>query len=119
MLQLLAILFTLAAIIFAFLVTNQTKNQQILESVARSDVPYPEHWWTPENWYKAVLDLPLASKQRHDDISSAVTRMAAWRWMLIPIFLVDILTFAITTVEMVRQRRSPKHEVYNVDVETK
>lgn len=118
-LQFLAVLFTLAAICFVFLVTSQTKHQHILESAARSNVPYSEQWWTPESWYKAVLELPLASEQRRHEINSAVTRMVAWRWMLIPIFLVDILTFVITTLEMVRQRRMTKEEVYTVDVETK
>ena len=118
-LQFLAVLFTLAAICFVFLVTSQTKHQHILESAARSNVPYSEQWWTPESWYKAVLELPLASEQHRHEISSAITRMEAWRWMLIPVFLVDILAFGITTLEMVRQRRTTKDEFYTVDVETK
>ena len=118
-LQLLAILFTLSAIIFVFLVTNQTKHQRILESVARSNVPYPVHWWTPETWYEAVLELPLASKQHRQSIDSAITRMVAWRWMLVPIFLVDVLTFGITAKEMVRQRRLPRQRMYSVDLEGK
>ncbi|KAK7192074.1 hypothetical protein PSPO01_01646 [Paraphaeosphaeria sporulosa] len=109
-LQLLSVLFTLSAIIFVFIVTNETKHQHILESVARSNVPYPEHWWTPENWYKAVLELPLASEQHRSSISSAVTHMVAWKWILIPIFLLDVLTFVITTVEMIRQRRIPSRQ---------
>ncbi|KAF1973937.1 hypothetical protein BU23DRAFT_553917 [Bimuria novae-zelandiae CBS 107.79] len=109
-LQLLAVLFTLSAIIFVFLVTNQTNNQHILESVARSGVKYPENWWTPETWYKAVLELPLASQGHRGNISSAVTRIVAWRWMLIPIFIVDAITFAITTFEMLRQKRVSRGE---------
>ncbi|KAJ4290269.1 hypothetical protein N0V90_010484 [Kalmusia sp. IMI 367209] len=111
-LQLLAVLFTLSALIFVFLVTSQTNHQHIRESVARSDAPYPEHWWTPENWYKAVLELPLASEQRRRSISSAVTHMVAWRWILVPILVVDVLTFGITTFEMVRQRRVSKQPVF-------
>ncbi|KAF2438429.1 hypothetical protein P171DRAFT_458593 [Karstenula rhodostoma CBS 690.94] len=109
-LQLLSVFFTLSAIIFVFVVTNQTNHQHILESAARSNVPYAEHWWTPENWYKAVLELPLASEQHRRSISSAVTHMVAWKWILVPIFLLDVLTFAITTVEMMRQRRIPRQQ---------
>ncbi|KAL5455563.1 hypothetical protein PMIN06_004393 [Paraphaeosphaeria minitans] len=116
-LQLLSVLFTFSAIVFVFVVTNQTKHQHILESVARSNVPYPERWWTPENWYKAVLELPLASEQHRRNISSAVTHMVAWKWILIPIFLLDVLTFAISTVEMIRQRRIPRqHSIRSVEV---
>lgn len=117
MLQLLAVLFTLSAIIFVFLVTNQTNHQHILESVARSNVPYPENQWTPETWYKAVLELPLASEQNRNSISSAVTHMVAWRWILIPIFLLDLMTFAITTFEVIRQRAS-KRGVHPVEEDT-
>lgn len=116
-LQLLAVLFTLSAIIFVFLVTDQTLHQHILESVARSNVPYPEHWWTPETWYKAVLELPLASELHRKNIQSAVSRMVAWRWMLIPIFLVDVVALGITSVEMRRQRRMPRQRMYSVDVQ--
>ncbi|KAL1606255.1 hypothetical protein SLS60_003657 [Paraconiothyrium brasiliense] len=114
-LQLLSVLFTLSAIIFVFLVTNQTNYQHISETIARSNVPYPEHWWTPENWYKAVLELPLASEQDRRSIRSAVTHMKAWRWILVPIFLLDILTFAITNFEMIRQRRLPGRRVQFVE----
>ncbi|KAF2464323.1 uncharacterized protein BDR25DRAFT_243041 [Lindgomyces ingoldianus] len=112
-LQFLAVLFTLSAIIFVFLVTNQTKGQSISEDLARSNVDYSADKWTPETWFKAVLDLPLADQHQHDKIDSKVTNMVAWRWMLIPIFLVDILAFGISTIEMIKQRKGAKEPGYS------
>lgn len=103
--QLLAILFTLSAFIFVFVVTYQTNNQRILVSIAQSDVAYPADKWTPETWFKAVLDLPLARQDQRDNISDKVRNMVAWRWMLIPIFLADVLAFGVSVVEVLRQRK--------------
>ncbi|KAF2019824.1 hypothetical protein BU24DRAFT_448231 [Aaosphaeria arxii CBS 175.79] len=108
-LQFLAVLFTLSALIFTFVVTNQTQGQSILPSVARPDVPYPDHWWTPETWFKAVLDTPLASQGHRNSISSAVTHMVAWRWILIPIFLTDIVVFGISSWVLLKQRKGARH----------
>ncbi|USP77715.1 1-acylglycerol-3-phosphate acyltransferase [Curvularia clavata] len=60
----LAVLFTLSAFIFTFVVTYQTTGQQIREPVAvnTAGMNYPEFHWTPETWFKAVLDLPLADQ---------------------------------------------------------
>ena len=104
-LQFLAVLFTLSALIFVFLVTNQTKGQSISQDIARSNVPYPADKWTPETWFKAVLDLPLTDQHQRDNINSKVTNMVAWRWMLIPIFLTDIIAFGFTTAEFLKKRR--------------
>lgn len=107
-LQLLAVLFTLSAIIFVFLVTNQTKGQQILPDIARSYEPYPADKWTPETWFKAVLDLPLVSQSHRDNISSKVTNMVVWRWMLIPIFLADIVALSVSALEIFKQRKGAR-----------
>ncbi|KAF2184107.1 hypothetical protein K469DRAFT_580474 [Zopfia rhizophila CBS 207.26] len=109
-LQLLAVLFTLSAIIFVFLVTNQTNGQHISPDIARSNVAYPADKWTPETWFKAVLELPLVDQHHHDNIDSKVTNMVAWRWILIPIFLADVLAFSITSAEMLKQRKGAKSE---------
>lgn len=106
-LQFLAILFTLSAFIFVFVVTYQTTGQHIREPIAANNVGnnYPEFKWTPETWMKAVLDLPLADGSKRDEISSRVTNMVAWRWILLPLFLVDIAAFSITVLAWLKQRR--------------
>jgi hypothetical protein len=111
-LQLLAVLFTLSAIIFAFVVTYQTDDQHIDPNLALPNVKYSHHKWTPETWFKAVLKLPLANQSQHDNIDSHVNVMTAWRWMLLPIFVADLLAFFITTKELRRQRKGAKIAEY-------
>ncbi|KAF1943701.1 hypothetical protein EJ02DRAFT_443207 [Clathrospora elynae] len=103
----LATLFTLSAIIFVFVVTYQTTGQHIREPVASNNigVNYFEFQWTPETWFKAVLDLPLADGAKRDQIRDKVTNMVVWRWMLLPILLVDCVAFGITMMAWRKQRR--------------
>ncbi|PVH96721.1 hypothetical protein DM02DRAFT_731001 [Periconia macrospinosa] len=105
-LQILAVLFALAVLIFVFVVTYETQGQRIQESIATSGVPYPADKWTPETWFKAVLELPLADKQRSNMISRNVTIMVAWRWILIPLFLLHVLALGCSVFEYVRQRKA-------------
>lgn len=111
-LLLLAVLFTLCAIIFVFDVTNATKGQTILSSVAKPNVHYPDHKWTPETWYKAVLDLPIAKDSVRSDIHDHVKVMEAWKWMLIPIFMTDNLAFSIAVTALMKQRKGQRSEEY-------
>jgi hypothetical protein len=106
-LQFLAILFTLSAFIFVFVVTYQTNDQQIRLPIAANNqgVNYAEFKWTPETWFKAVLDLPLTDADKRDEIDSRVTNMVAWRWMLLPIFIADIIAFGVTTLAWLKQRK--------------
>ncbi|KAF2027191.1 hypothetical protein EK21DRAFT_72579 [Setomelanomma holmii] len=106
-LQFLAVLFTLTAFIFVFAVTYQTNDQHIRAPVAANNqgVNYAEHKWTPETWFKAVLELPLTDSDKRDEIDSKVTNMVAWRWMLLPIFIVDIIAFGVTTMAWLKQRK--------------
>ncbi|OAK94052.1 hypothetical protein IQ06DRAFT_321307 [Phaeosphaeriaceae sp. SRC1lsM3a] len=107
-LQFLAVLFTLSALVFVFVVTNQTTGQSIRAPIAANTEGsnYAEFKWTPETWFKAVLDLPLADEQRRDEIDSKITNMVAWRWMLVPIFIVDVIAFGVTTFAWLKQRKN-------------
>lgn len=109
-LQFLAVLFTLTAFTFVFVVTYQTTGRSIRVPIAANNQGknYAEYQWTPETWFKAVLDLPLADPSKRDEISSKVTNMVAWRWILLPIFIIDIIAFSVTTLAWLRQRRSAR-----------
>jgi hypothetical protein len=104
----LAIFFTLSAFIFVFVVTYQTTGQHIRGPVASNTIGinYPEFNWTPETWFKAVLDLPLADEAQRTDMHGKVTIMVAWRWMLLPILLVDVVAFGFATMAWLEHRRS-------------
>jgi hypothetical protein len=99
--------FCLSAFIFVFVVTYQTTGQAIREPIASNTVGinYPYHSWTPETWFKAVLDLPLADVAQHAQIKGRVECMIAWRWMLLPLLIVYITAFSVTAVTWSRQRR--------------
>jgi hypothetical protein len=101
-------LFTLSAFIFVFVITYQMTGQHIREPVASNTIgiDYPEYYWTSETWIKAVLDLPLADKAQRTDMSGKVTIMVAWRWMLFPILLVDVVAFGFAMMAWLEQRRS-------------
>jgi hypothetical protein len=106
-LQLLAILFTTSAIVFVFIVTHQTTGQHIRAPIAANNQgkPYAEFKWTPETWFKAVLELPLAEQGQRDQINSKITSMVAWRWMLLPILITNVIAFGVTTLAWLKQRK--------------
>jgi hypothetical protein len=100
-------LFTLSAIVFVFTVTHQTSNQAIRAPIAANNQgkPYAEFKWTPETWFKAVLDLPLADEHKRTEIEGKVTIMVAWRWMLVPIFIADVIACGVTSWAWLRLRK--------------
>jgi hypothetical protein len=101
-------MFSLSAFIFVFVVTYQTTGQHIREPIALNSVGtnYPYQTWTPETWFQAVLDLPLADGAQHAQIKSRVSSMVAWRWMLLPLLFVYMTALYVTVVTWSRQRRN-------------
>jgi 4-amino-4-deoxy-L-arabinose transferase-like glycosyltransferase len=102
----LAVLFTLSALIFVFVVTQRTRNQAISQAVAdvNQGINYPALEWTPETWFKAVLDTPLADRAQHDEIAAKVLNMTVWRWMLLPILVVDVAAWIVAALAVSKQR---------------
>jgi len=105
-LLLLSTLFTLSALIFTFTVTNDTSGQTIDPSLAKPNQHYPADKWTPETWYKALLNTPIADPNKRSEIRTHVHLMEAWRWMLIPLFLADVAALAAAVMGVLRQRKS-------------
>jgi hypothetical protein len=102
----LAVLFTLSALIFVFVVTQRTRNQAISQAVAEVNqgIDYPALEWTPETWFKAVLDTPLEDRAQHDEIAAKVLSMTVWRWMLLPILVVDVAAWIVAALAVSKQR---------------
>ncbi|CBX96038.1 hypothetical protein IAQ61_004863 [Plenodomus lingam] len=115
--QLVAILFTLSVLIFVFIVTHGTNGQQIREPVASNNigVDYFEFTWTPETWMTAILQLPLVDGSQRKEISSKVTNMVAWRWMLVAILMVDYVALTVTLIAWLKQRRSVTSRTSSAD----
>lgn len=104
-------MFTIAALAFVFTVAHDTKGQTIQSAIAKAGVKYPTHKWTPVTWYKAVLKLPLADDSVRSNIKSHVTNIEAWEYMLIPIFLTDLLALGIAVMAMMKQRKGQPSEI--------
>ncbi|EHY59106.1 hypothetical protein HRR83_001623 [Exophiala dermatitidis] len=103
----LSAMLTLAALIYTFIVTYQTDHQTINLSVAAANPEpafYPLDKWTPENWFVAVLALPLAHESDRRDIRNHLRLMRGWRWNLIPLFVLGVVVVALAVWEVVRGR---------------
>ena len=102
----LSALFTLSALIAVMVITYQHDRQSInINTASRLNnrpypdyVAYPDLEWTPQNWFDAVLRLPLVDSTVRSNINMHYTIMKAWQWNLIPMtvlgFIVAILAFA-------------------------
>jgi hypothetical protein len=107
---------TLAALVYTFVLTNAHKGQTIDTGLAASldnspfpnQVAYPEQFWTPENWFGAVLELPLVDSHQREDIAHHLTIMRAWRWNLIPLFVLGLALSAAAIVDAWTTRREYK-----------
>lgn len=109
----LSTLLTLTALIYTFVLTENHEGQTIDASVAAgldnkpypNMVPYPRDEWTPENWFVAVLKLPLANQGDVSDIESHLRVMRGWRWNLIPMLLLGLAVCILALVEGFVRRR--------------
>lgn len=101
---------TLAALAYTFAVTNQTKGQSIDKAVAiqSQGENYPLDNWSPENWTKALLALPLVSSTDANYLSHWLHVIEGWKWNLIPMFLLGLLVASLTVKEYLRDRRFTK-----------
>jgi hypothetical protein len=104
----LSAMLTLAALIYTFVLTAQTDDQTINLTVAAANpepLMYPLDKWTPENWFVAVLDLPLARDSDRSKISNNLRLMRGWRWNLIPLFILGVVVASLAVWELVGGRR--------------
>jgi hypothetical protein len=104
----LSAMLTLAAIIYTFVLTAQTDDQSINLTVAAANPEpgfYPLDNWTPENWFVAVLDLPLAHDSDRRTIRNNLRLMRGWRWNLIPLFILGVTVASLALWELLGGRR--------------
>jgi hypothetical protein len=104
----------MAALIYTFVETSRTSGQVIDLAVAAANRPpalYPDGRWTPENWYDAVLDLPLLSEKDRDMIGHHLNLMRGWRWNLVPLFILGFVLLVLVVLEVWRDRRTGMQRV--------
>lgn len=112
-LTILSAMLAVAALIYTFIVTYEHMHQSIDLALAASldnhpypnYVAYPEQTWTPENWFTAVLELPLAYGHDRSDINLHLTLMKGWRWNLIPLCVLGIVVAALAVVDKMKTSR--------------
>jgi hypothetical protein len=112
----LSALLTLAALAYTFAVTNQTRGQTIDVALAASldsrpypnYVAYPKDDWTPETWFEAVLELTLVEPSLRSDITDHLKIMRAWKWNLIPLFLLGAAFSGVAILDVWLERRNNK-----------
>lgn len=109
----LSAMLAVAALIYTFILTYQHMNQTIDLTLAASldnrqfpnHVAYPEQTWTPENWFTAVLELPLAYGHDRSDINLHLKLMKGWRWNLIPLSVLGIAVAVLAIVDKMNLSR--------------
>ncbi|KAM0719817.1 hypothetical protein Q7P37_003952 [Cladosporium fusiforme] len=115
----LSVLLTLVALIYTFVVTNAHTGQTIDLDVAVSldnrpypnFVAYPLGQWTPENWFSAILELQLVDPDQRNDIANHLTIMRAWKWNLIPLFILGLGFSIVAIMDALIRRRSKNSNI--------
>lgn len=101
-------LLTLAALIYTFVLTYQSNGQHIDVGLAAQNpdpLTYPTGHWTPETWFRAVLELDLTSEKDRGTIEQHLRIMRGWRWNLIPLLVLGLATAAVAVWEWARMSR--------------
>jgi len=107
-------LLVLTALIYTYVLQARTGAQVIdLNVLAENAFPnkYPLDSWTPENWYKEVIKLPLADESVYGVIRYNLRIMRGWKYNLIAFFLVGLVLTGLVVAELLRSRkRSVKYD---------
>ncbi|KAI0532649.1 hypothetical protein GGR58DRAFT_522627 [Xylaria digitata] len=103
-----ALLLTNVSLIYIFAITNAQAGQKIDTELAveLNGSPYFEGTWTPQSWLSAVLGLKLVRDR--EDIENQLKLMEAWRYNLIPMFVIHLTETALVFMDYNRWLRKPK-----------
>ncbi|KAK4189982.1 hypothetical protein QBC35DRAFT_379153 [Podospora australis] len=106
--SILSCLLTLGALIYTFVETRITSEQLIDPEIA-SQYPFPNRYpddrWAPENWYGAMLALPISTADENEIIRN-IRLMRGWRWNIIPLFLLGFTLAVLASLEVRRTKNS-------------
>lgn len=108
----LSAIYSLASFVYVFVETYQHDNQSInLGYLSRlNNQPYPKNVpydlleWTPQNWFPAVLRLPLADDSQRSDIQFHLNIMKGWQWNLIPMTILGFIVMVLAVIDKMRHR---------------
>lgn len=97
--------------IAVFVLHNQSSGQTIDLAVAAANpepAMYPLDQWTPDNWFDAVLKLPLANQSDRNTINNFMPVIRGTAWNLIPLFLLSLPVAGLAVRELFVGRRQQK-----------
>lgn len=88
--------------------------KQVIDLAIAADNAFPKKYpvdsWTPENWYKEVLNIPLADDKDRTIIAYNLRIMRGWKYNLIAFFLVGFTLSSLVVTELLRSRKQgPKY----------
>lgn len=121
-LTVLSAIYSLACFVYVMVKTYSHDNQDININVAArigapgfpNIPPYPLLEWTPQNWFAALLRLPLARDSDRSSIKTHLAIMHGWEWNLIPMtllgFTVMVLAFMDRMTHKQREIRAKNKE---------
>ena len=100
-------IFVTAALAYVFFLTHSTSGQSIDRALAASinGAAYPLDQWTPENWFAAMLDLPLSDDTDVRYVRGWLRVIAGWKWNLIPMMLVSFVVMVVAWGAVREDRR--------------
>ena len=104
-------IFVTAALAYVFWLTRSTSGQAIDKALAASlngagpAAAYPLDQWTPENWFKAMLDLPLSDPTDISYVRGWLRVIEGWKWNLIPMMLVSCVVAVVSWGSVREDRR--------------
>lgn len=87
-----------------------------MRDLPASTTHYPYGRWTPENWYAAVLELPLQDATQRRVLRGEMTVMRGWRWNLVPLCVLGFGLLVLVGLEQVRVRRRGAQSVSMTEV---
>jgi hypothetical protein len=90
-------------------VLQSRTGKQVIDLNILAENPFPKKYpvdsWTPENWYKEVLNLPLAEDKDRTIIAYVLRIMRGWKYNLIAFFLVGFVLSSLVVTEWLRSRK--------------
>ncbi|EMC99858.1 hypothetical protein BAUCODRAFT_30272 [Baudoinia panamericana UAMH 10762] len=116
---LLSALLTISALIATMYLTAIHAGQKIDIQYASTlhNEPFPNFVayallaWTPENWFTAMLQLPLSSASDRSIISTHLTLMKVWKWNLVPLSVLGMAVCVLAFVDRTQKRRVERREM--------
>jgi len=115
----LSAIYSLACFVYVMVKTYSHDGQEInLAVAARTGAPgfpnidpYPLLEWTPQGWFAALLNTPLARESDRTSIKNHLAIMRGWEWNLVPMTLLGFTVMALAFVDRLVHRQNENRQM--------